>query len=113
MILFAIKQRYKCVKANKVIRKEMRLPLLSFLRNFTHGERLCTKIVLCLINKFINEILPVFVFNYEVAELPNAIKYLGTYFIVVQSLRDLLVEHLVKYPFINLVVRSHLILKKK
>ena len=38
MILFALELRYTSVQAYKVIRKEMKLPSLSFLRNFTHGE---------------------------------------------------------------------------
>ena len=35
----------------------MRLPSLLFLRNFTHSEYLCTKLVHCFMNKFIEEFL--------------------------------------------------------
>ena len=94
MILFATKLRYTCVKVNKLIREEMRLPLLSVLGNFTHGERLRTKLVLCFSNKFIDEFLPNFVFNDEVAELPNAVIYIETELMVVHSWRNVLVENL-------------------
>ena len=49
--------RYSSVHVHKVVRKEMRLPTLSFARTFTHGECLCTKLKLCFLNKFINEFL--------------------------------------------------------
>ena len=44
MILFALELRYTSVQAYEVISKEMRLPSLPFLRHFTHGEFLCTKL---------------------------------------------------------------------
>ena len=64
MIPFALELCYTSVHANKVTRKEMRPPSLSFVGNFTHGVCLCTKLVLCFINKlffvFLIQIHPFF-----------------------------------------------------